>query len=63
MPRSAAARAAWLTFVATLPVYLATMNRTVGFIDRGELAAVARTVGNPHATRYTTHICCRCARS
>jgi hypothetical protein len=33
-------------------VYLATMARTVGFIDRGELAAVATTLGIAHPTGY-----------
>ncbi len=46
--------AAWLAFALALPVYLATMNRTVGFIDRGELAAAAWTFGIPHATGYPT---------
>jgi len=48
------ARAAWAAFVLTLPVYLATMNRTIGFIDRGELAATAYTLGIPHPTGYPT---------
>jgi hypothetical protein len=30
-----------LSFALAAPVYLATMNRTIGFVDRGELAAVA----------------------
>jgi hypothetical protein len=32
--------------------YLATLSRTVGFIDRGELAAVAATLGIAHPTGY-----------
>lgn len=36
----------------TLPIYLLTMNRTIGFIDRGELAAVAATWGVAHPTGY-----------
>jgi len=47
-------RAAAFAFGITLPVYLATMNRTIGFVDRGELAAVAYTWGIPHATGYPT---------
>src|SRR5437867_9010850 len=54
IPRSAAARAAWIAAAVTAPIYLATMNRTVGFIDRGELAAVAWTFGIPHPTGYPT---------
>jgi len=46
--------AAWAAFAATLPIYLLTMNRTIGFIDRGELAAVAWTFGVPHSTGYPT---------
>lgn len=37
-----------------LVVYLATMNRTYGFIDKGELAAVATTLGIAHPTGYPT---------
>jgi hypothetical protein len=48
------ARAAWLAFGITLPVNVATMNRAIGFIDRGELAAAAATFGIPHATGYPT---------
>ena len=43
-----------LAFALTLPVYLLTMNRTIGFIDRGELAATAYTLGVPHPTGYPT---------
>ena len=53
-PKAPASRAAWLAVAVTLPVYLATMNRTIGFIDRGELAAVAATFGIPHPTGYPT---------
>ena len=49
-----ARRSAWLVFALTLPIYLVTMNRTIGFVDRGELAAVAWTFGIPHATGYPT---------
>src|SRR5215831_12530357 len=30
------------------------MNRTIGFIDRGELAATTYTLGIPHPTGYPT---------
>ena len=53
-PLSPAARSAWAAAAVTLPVYWATMNRTIGFIDRGELAAVAATFGIPHPTGYPT---------
>ena len=46
--------AAAAVFALTLPIYLVTMNRTIGFVDRGELAAVAWTFGIPHATGYPT---------
>jgi hypothetical protein len=42
------------SFVVTLSLYLITMNRTIGFIDRGELAATAWTLGIPHPTGYPT---------
>ena len=42
------------TFVVALPIYLCTMNRSVGFMDRGEMAAAAATWGIPHATGYPT---------
>jgi hypothetical protein len=45
-------RAAGAAFAFTLTVYLATMNRTIGFIDRGELAATTYTLGIPHPTGY-----------
>jgi hypothetical protein len=55
MNRSAwTTRAAVAAAVLTLPIYLLTMNRTIGFMDRGELAAVAVTWGIPHATGYPT---------
>lgn len=44
--------AACVATLITLPIYLLTMNRTVGFIDRGELAAVAATWGVAHPTGY-----------
>jgi hypothetical protein len=53
-PRTVAARAAWGAFALTLPIYWITMNRTIGFIDRGELAAAAFTFGIPHPTGYPT---------
>ena len=48
------ARAAGLALALVLPLYLCTMNRTIGFIDRGELAATAYTLGIPHPTGYPT---------
>jgi hypothetical protein len=47
-------RAAWSVFALTLPLYWLAMNRTIGFIDRGELAATAVTFGIPHPTGYPT---------
>ena len=46
--------AAAASFAVTLCLYLTTMNRTIGFIDRGELAATAWTLGIPHPTGYPT---------
>ena len=53
-PATRLGRAASAAFAVTLVAYLATMNRTVGFIDRGELAATACTLGIPHPTGYPT---------
>ena len=53
LPRSAL-WAALLAFLVTAILYLATMNRTYGFIDSGELAAVAITLGIAHPTGYPT---------
>jgi Protein O-mannosyl-transferase TMEM260-like len=52
-PRSALL-AALLSFLVTGTLYLLTMNRTYGFIDSGELAAVATTLGIAHPTGYPT---------
>jgi hypothetical protein len=41
-------------FAVASCVYLITMSRSVGFIDRGELAAVATTLGIAHPTGYPT---------
>jgi len=41
-------------FGITALLYVVTMNRTIGFIDRGELAAVATTLGIAHPTGYPT---------
>src|SRR5580765_3186371 len=41
-------------FGAAASIYLLTMSRSVGFIDRGELAAVATTLGIAHPTGYPT---------
>jgi len=35
-------------------IYLATMNRTLGFLDSGEVAAAAATLGIMHPTGYPT---------
>jgi hypothetical protein len=37
-----------------LALYLPTMNRSIGFIDKGELVAAASTLGIPHPTGYPT---------
>jgi hypothetical protein len=41
-------------FGAAASIYLLTMSRSVGFIDLGELAAVATTLGIAHPTGYPT---------
>jgi hypothetical protein len=48
------ARAAAGVFVALATVYLVTRAPTFGFADRGELAAVATTLGVAHPTGYPT---------
>ena len=53
-PGRTALAASLLAFLLTAVLYLATMSRTYGFIDRGELAAVATTLGIAHATGYPT---------
>ncbi|MBI5711109.1 MAG: DUF2723 domain-containing protein [Candidatus Eisenbacteria bacterium] len=52
--RAGALPAALLVFLVTAPVYLLTMARAIGFVDRGELAAVAVTLGVAHPTGYPT---------
>jgi hypothetical protein len=37
-----------------LSLYLPTMSRSIGFIDKGELIAAASTLGIPHPTGYPT---------
>lgn len=52
-----AAIARWVPAAAGLAVllpYLLTMNRTIGVVDSGELAACAYTLGIPHPTGYPT---------
>ncbi len=44
--------AAGAVFALVLPLYHATMNHGIGFIDRGELATVATTLGIAHPTGY-----------
>lgn len=39
-------------FLASLGIYAATLARTVGFIDSGELAWASATLGIPHPTGY-----------
>jgi len=46
--------AALLAFLVTGTLYLVTMSRSCGFIDGGELAAVATTLGIAHPTGYPT---------
>jgi hypothetical protein len=47
-------RGALIASVIAFVVYLLTMNRTFGFIDKGELVAVASTGGISHPTGYPT---------
>jgi hypothetical protein len=47
-------RVALLATLAAAGPYLLTVNRTFGFIDKGELAAVASTIGVAHPTGYPT---------
>jgi len=47
-------RAAAATAATALAVYLPTMSRSIGFVDRGELSAVAATLGIAHPTGYPT---------
>lgn len=42
--------------VLSLALYLLTMNLTFGFVDKGEMAAAAATLGVPHPTGYPTII-------
>ncbi|MGH8003396.1 MAG: protein O-mannosyl-transferase family [Limisphaerales bacterium] len=39
-------------FLVSFGVYCATLARTVGFIDSGELAWASATLGIPHPTGY-----------
>jgi hypothetical protein len=39
-------------FLAAFGVYCATLSRTVGFVDSGELALVSHTLGIAHPTGY-----------
>jgi hypothetical protein len=47
-------RAVVATAGIALAVYLPTMSRSIGFVDRGELSAVATTLGIAHPTGYPT---------
>ena len=49
-PRWAAAS----VFVISLAVYLGTLSPSFGFVDKGEMAAVAATLGIAHPTGYPT---------
>lgn len=54
----------WAAAAVAFVIYALTMNRTYGFIDKGELAAVATTLGIAHPTGYPTltllgHVCTR----
>lgn len=54
-PAATTVDGAWVAFVAALlcaPVYVATVGHTYGFIDKGEMAAVAATLGVAHPTGY-----------
>jgi hypothetical protein len=51
---AASFQAAALTFLLVFSAYVDIMSRTHGFIDRGELAAVASTLGIAHPTSYPT---------
>ena len=53
-PADARVAAAASVFLAAAAIDLATMNRTVGLVDRGELAAIATTLGIAHPTGYPT---------
>jgi hypothetical protein len=39
-------------FLISFEIYAATLARTVGFIDSGELAWASATLGIPHPTGY-----------
>ncbi len=52
--RKASIRGALCAFCVSAVTFLATMSHTYGFIDRGELAAVAATLGIAHPTGYPT---------
>src|SRR5438105_15166493 len=56
IPTSQAPRvtAALAVFLLCAPLYLATTAQSVGFLDRGELAAVATTLGIAHPSGYPT---------
>lgn len=48
--------AAIISSIIAAVVYYITMNPTYGFIDHGELATVASTLGVAHPTGYPTLI-------
>jgi hypothetical protein len=47
-------RVAAVASIVALGLYAMTLNRTFGFIDKGELVAVASTLGIAHPTGYPT---------
>lgn len=51
-PRRVAAAVSAISLI----LYLMTMNRTFGFVDKGEMVAAASTLGIPHPTGYPTLI-------
>ncbi len=51
-PAVTTSRVASVVAFLSLLLYLGTMNRTFGFVDEGEMAAAAATLGIPHPTGY-----------
>ncbi|MBS1911730.1 MAG: DUF2723 domain-containing protein [Bacteroidetes bacterium] len=47
-------RAAWIVGILSFVLYIITMNPSFGFVDKGELVAVASTLGIAHPTGYPT---------
>ncbi len=55
-PLSAPLLGAILVGIVSLVLYISTMSPTFGYVDKGEMAAVASTFGIPHPTGYPTLI-------